>query len=111
MTYYRATSEGQIEMTPDEIAEFEASRGPAHDPIPDMVTMRQARAALLESGLLQSVNAAIAGMPGNDGDLARISWEYSQHVERNWPLVSMLRASLGLTESQINNLFVSASKL
>lgn len=111
MKYYRATSAGQIEMTPEEIIEFEKSRGPAHEPTPLVVTMRQARIALLNAGLLQAVNASIAAMPGTDGEKARIDWEFSQYVERNWQLVSLLAIDLGLSPVQVDDLFVAASKL
>lgn len=79
--------------------------------IPSTVTMRQARLALLQSGLLAQVNDAVAGMPGADGDAARIEWEFSSTVERNRPLVQGLAATLGLTNTQLDNLFVLAGSL
>lgn len=84
---------------------------PPPPPIPEVVTMRQARLALLQSGLLAQVNTAIANMSGIDGDAARIEWEFSNTVERNQPLVQSLIGALGLTEAQLDDLFTLAATL
>lgn len=88
----------------------------AHDPnratsVPQLVTMRQARLALLQNGMLTQVNTAVANMPGAAGDAARIEWEFSSAVERNHPLVQSLIGALGLTESQLDDLFRLAATL
>lgn len=79
--------------------------------IPASVTMRQARLALLQSGLLAQVNAAVAAMPGVEGDAARIEWEFSGTVERSRPLLQSLATALGLTEAQLDGLFTLAATL
>jgi len=79
--------------------------------VPTKVTMRQARRALLAAGLLTQVNAAIAGMTGAAGDAARIDWEFSSEVQRNWPLVAALQPALDLTDAQLDSLFLAASQL
>lgn len=79
--------------------------------IPQSVTMRQARLALLQQGKLSAVNAAIAALPGADGDAARIEWEFSSTVERNRPLVQALAATLEMTEPQLDDLFTLAASL
>lgn len=63
------------------------------------VTMRQARLALLQSGLLANVEAAITD------PAAKIEWEYALTVDRNSPLVSSLSVGLGLTQQQLDDLF------
>lgn len=75
------------------------------------VSMRQSRLALLGAGLLASVNAAIAAMPGVEGEAARIEWEYATEVRRESSLVVGLSAALGLTGAQMDDLFLSASAL
>lgn len=75
------------------------------------VTMRQARLALLGAGLLPTVNAAIAAMPGAQGDAARIEWEYSQEVQRDRGLGSALGSQIGMTEAQLDALFTAAAAL
>tara|TARA_R110000782_G_scaffold114830_1_gene204970 strand:- start:454 stop:930 length:477 start_codon:yes stop_codon:yes gene_type:complete len=75
--------------------------------IPRSVTMRQARLALLSAGLLPAVEDAIAGA----GPAAKIEWEYAQEVERAAGLVPTMGAALGMTEAQLDALFIKASEL
>lgn len=75
------------------------------------VTMRQARLALLGANLLTTVNAAIAAMPGAQGEAARIEWEYSQEVQRDRGLVSALGTQMGMTEAQLDALFAVAAAI
>ena len=84
---------------------------PVADPVPEVVTMRQARLALLGAGLLDQVNTAIASMPGAEGDAARIEWEYASTVDRHGPTVLALAPALGLTDTQIDELFRQAATL
>lgn len=80
-------------------------------PVPLAVSMRQARLALLGAGILATVNGAIAAMPGIDGDAARIEWEFAQEVRRDSPLVQSLVPALGMTDAQLDALFVHAATL
>lgn len=79
--------------------------------VPSAVTMRQARLALLDAGLLTSVNNAVAAMTGTAGEAARIEWEYAMDVVRTSPLVVNLSAALGLTSEQLDSLFTVAAAL
>lgn len=80
--------------------------------VPAVVTMRQARIALLRAGLLSQVDAAIAAMPAETGgDEARITWAYGAEVRRDGPLIGQLAPGLGLTDEQIDNLFIEAATL
>jgi hypothetical protein len=79
--------------------------------VPESVTMRQARLALLSAGLLGQVEAIIAAMPGTEGDAARIEWEYAATVERGNPLFAALAPALGLTDADIDQLFIAAARL
>ncbi len=79
--------------------------------VPVAVTMRQARLALLQAGMLATVNGAIAAMPGAAGDAARIEWEFSSEVQRHKPLVLALAPLLGLDDAQLDALFVQAASL
>lgn len=79
--------------------------------VPEVVTMRQARLALLGADLLAQVNTAVANMPGAEGDAARIEWEYAQEVRRDSPLVAALSAAFGWTSAQLDDLFTEGAKL
>jgi hypothetical protein len=76
-------------------------------PVPQSVTMRQARLALFAAGLLDSVTTAIAGA----GSAAQIEWEYAATVERASGLVPSMATALGMTDVQIDALFIAASTL
>ena len=89
-------------------ADIEAKRVAS---VPKVVTMRQARLALLGAGLLPGVTAAINAMGSPMKEAAQIEWEYSQTVERQRGFVLLLGAALGLTELQLDNLFVAAGAL
>lgn len=80
--------------------------------VPQRVTMRQARLALHGAGLLDDVEAAIDAISdADDRAAARITWDHSQEVVRNNGLVAQLAPALGLTDVQIDALFVSAATL
>ena len=84
---------------------------PPVEPVPQVVTMRQARLALLVAGLLGRVNDALAAMPDVEGEAARIEWEYATTVERDSPLIAGLAGALGLDDGAIDALFISAGKM
>lgn len=79
--------------------------------IPQSVTMRQARLALLGAGMLSQVEATIAALPEPDRTAATIEWEYSQEVQRHNGFVAMLGPMLGLDDAQLDALFVQAATL
>jgi len=79
--------------------------------IPQEVTMRQARLALLGAGLLSGVDAAIASLPSPTKEAASIEWEYAAVVQRSSGLVPAMATALGMTEAQIDALFVAAAAL
>lgn len=79
--------------------------------IPTEVTMRQARLALLGANLLASVDAAIAALSEPAKSAALIEWEYSSAVQRHNGFVSLLAPALGLTEGQLDDLFIAAAQL
>ena len=96
------------------IAEIEATYvepEPAPPYVPSVVTMRQARLALLGAGLLSSVDAAIDSLPSPQTEVARIEWEYATEVQRSSGLVPMMVVALGLDDAALDALFVAAAAL
>jgi hypothetical protein len=79
--------------------------------IPASITMRQARLILLQYGLLDTINKIIADMQGEQGDVARITWEYSQTVESANPLFDIITEIARMTLDQKNKMLLEASKL
>lgn len=90
---------------------LDASTAAMTPPVPTEVTMRQARLALLGAGLLSQVDAAIASLPEPDKSAALIEWEYAAVVQRNSGLVPAMGTALGMTEAQLDALFVTAATL
>lgn len=101
-------SPGLVPMSP---AEVESHLNPSvgQPAVPNRVTMRQARLALLGAGLLDDVEAAINALPGDQGKAARIEWDYSSEVHRDKPFVIQLGTALGLNNEQLDELFVTAA--
>jgi hypothetical protein len=82
------------------------------EPVPNEVTMRQARLALLGAGLLDSVEPALAEIADvTTRRAAEIAWEYSTEVQRDDALVMQLAGALGLTADQVDDLFRAAATL
>ena len=79
--------------------------------VPGAVTMRQARLALLSAGLLSQVDIEIGALLSPQKEAAQIEWEYSQEVQRHNGFVSLLAPALGLTEAQLDQLFITAGGL
>ena len=76
--------------------------------VPQVVTIRQARLALNQVNLLDSISAVIAG--SNDKAL-QIEWEFCTEVKRSWPALVALQPALGLTDREIDDLFILAATL
>ena len=79
----------------------------ARNPVPQQVTMRQARLALLSAGLLDDVEMVIAAA----GRAAQLEWEYAAVVDRSNPAVAAVQQQKALTDAQIDDLFREAAKL
>ena len=76
-------------------------------PVPQQVTRRQAKLAMLGAGILSQVEAAVS-----QADAAsQIEWAEAQAFERNHPLIASLASQLGLPEEQVDDLFRKAATL
>lgn len=84
---------------------------PEPEPVPQSVTMRQARLALLSAGLLDAIDAGIAAMPSPQREAAQIEWDYATDVQRDNPLVAGLAEAMGMTSEDIDGLFIAASQI
>lgn len=74
--------------------------------VPQSITMRQARLYLLSLNLLDEVEVIVA-----QNRAWYIEWEYANEVLRTNQLIPTLQQSLGLSDSDIDNMFIEASKL
>jgi hypothetical protein len=73
--------------------------------VPNAVTPFQAKAALLQAGLLDAVNTALVNAPA----LTKLAWAEATEFRRNSPTVLTLAGVLKLTDKQLDDLFIAAS--
>lgn len=81
-------------------------------PVPQEVTRAQGKAALIGAGLWQSTLDFIAAIPdAMDRALAEVSINDTQYWSRDSPFLNSAKDNLGLTDEQLNELFITASKI
>jgi hypothetical protein len=103
------------QMTPEareawglvELPEPTPPETPAPPTIPTVVTPRQARLALLAAGKLTEVEAVIAAAD----PAIKITWEYALEIRRDDPLIAAMAGGIGLTEAELDALFVAAAQI
>lgn len=76
-----------------------------------VVSMRQARLALLAQNYLSLVEDAIELIPEPDKSKVQIEWEYASIVERTSEWVSIMQPALGLDDEAMDDLFEFAATL
>lgn len=80
--------------------------------VPQVVTRRQARQALLLAGLLDNVQPAIDAIPDPvQRQMAQIEWDDSLEFQRTRPLLVQLGSAIGLDDVGLDALFVAAKGL
>lgn len=85
---------------------------PASAPMPSVpvvVTRLQAKAALLQAGLLDAANAHFAQAAADP--MARLAWAEATTFERDSRLVAATAAALNLSSAQVDDLFRTASEI
>jgi hypothetical protein len=73
--------------------------------VPQIVSPRQARLALLAAGVLDQVQAAVDAA----GGATKIAWEYATEINRTDPLILSIGAALNFSPEQIDTLFKYAA--
>nr|BBJ05140.1 hypothetical protein YBY_29890 [Marinobacter nauticus] len=71
------------------------------------VTRYQAKAALLDAGLLDQCEAIVAG---SDDPQLKIAWQEAGFIRRS-AFVDYVGAQLNMTPEQLDQLFIAASKI
>lgn len=85
---------------------------PASGPVvPQRVPMLNAHLVLIETGLMPALRTFLDAMPGTEGDMARAQFEMALTMARNHPLVLDIPAALGVTEAEVDQLFITAGAL
>lgn len=76
-------------------------------PVPTEVSAAQGRLALLQAGVLEALEAWITAQPR----ATQIEYSSRGTWRRDWPLVAAGAMALGLTEGQVDDLFILADTL
>jgi hypothetical protein len=100
----QATYGGQVY---DATANTLSPAPPPAPTVPQVVSPKQARIALLNAGLLDQVQAAVDAA----GGATKIAWEYATEISRTDPLIETLAQSLQLTDAQVDQLFTAAAQI
>ena len=91
--------------------EFTAPEAPPAS-VPNRVTRRQGRQALLLAGLLDDVQTVLDAIADDtERGMAQIEWDDAQDFERSNPTLQALAAGLGLDSAALDALFVQAAAL
>ena len=75
--------------------------------VPRSIPMHAARITLRRHGLLAAANAAAQAAGGEVLD----AWEYAPSIARSSPTMKGVQAALGLSEADVDALFVAATDL
>lgn len=77
--------------------------------VPMQVTIYQGRAALINAGLFDRVKTAVDNL--GHASLAYQAFEYANHWHRDSPFIAQLAAALGLTDAEVDELFIAAAQM
>lgn len=96
----------RVEMTPEELAEWEAGQT---DPAPVILRVEKRqilKAAYQAHGITEEQIDAIITDPED-----RIDWRHATHVSQDHDLIGALQQALGLTDAEVQALFELAQTL
>lgn len=98
------------DATPEEMKELQQI-GKAKN-IPQIITARQLRLMLISKGIsLQRIASIIEALPPEQRDIAKVSWEYAHTFERNNPMLLQVAEAIGITEEELNDIFIQGNLL
>ena len=78
-------------------------------PIPQSVTRFQALATLSAAGHLPAIRTYINTL--DQDNITRLAWEAATEWERTSPTLAALATMLGLTDTEVDDLFVAAAQV
>lgn len=113
MARFKTTVNGSIPFTKEEEIEWDNMEAQylidsQKIVVPQTLTPRQIRMQLTNSGLRQQVEDMVA----NSNDYAlKDWWEYSIDYNRDNPILKDMATQLGLTDEQLDTMFIEASRL
>jgi hypothetical protein len=82
-----------VPMTPEEEAAFEATRSVEPDPVPQVISRFQGRAALLAMGKLDAADALVAA---SSNPLVKMAWAEVSEFHRDSATLNAMAAEIGV---------------
>jgi len=80
--------------------------------LPKVVSQRQLRTQLRLNGFdLNDVQTVIDSLPEPNKTIAQVAWDYAITFELESPLLRNLAYALGMTDEDVDNIFINASQL
>lgn len=76
-----------------------------------VISPRQMRRYLLKIGKLSDILSILDTLPGEEGEIARIEWEYSTEIHRDNPLTIIIGTMIGIDSSALDAAFAEAATL
>jgi hypothetical protein len=111
-TLFKIVNGERIAMTAGEASAFLASQpGTNLNPVPQSVTPRQARRALLTWGITAAQVTAFIDAIEDEQEkaTAQIDWEYATEIRRDNPLIAAFAAYLEKTTEEVDDFFRDAA--
>ncbi|MXN30026.1 hypothetical protein [Delftia sp. CH05] len=100
------------EKTIAEVAEAHLPTPGETLPVPLTITRAQGKAALIQAGLWPQVLAFVAGIEDpNEKLLAEVALNDTVNWERSSPFLARVAVALGLSEQQLDELFIAAAAI
>lgn len=93
-----------LEMGPSDYVEADPARVLQQERDGMVASRFQAMAALLQAGLLDQAKAAV----GKSSPIAQLAWSEATEFRRNGPMMIEIANGLGLSDDQIDDLFLAA---
>ena len=106
---FNQVDEDMLDLTEEEVVEIRALI--VEEPIPN-ISLRQCKELLIETDRYQDVLDVIDGIEDHKQKMLITNyWENSQEFERNHKYLAMITAGLGMTKEEVDEFFITASKL
>lgn len=101
-------------LVPMSEAEVDAHINPPPPPpsVPDFVSRAQGKAALIQAGKWPNVLAYVEGIEdATERALAEVALNDTQTWRRDSPFLASVTAALGLSDAEVDDLFIAAAKI
>jgi hypothetical protein len=92
------------------VPDTDAINAKARQHIPTKVPMASAKVIIARKNLMSAVNAAIDSLEEPQKTEMRIVFENATVVERGSPFMAAMQAALGLTDEQLDQMFIEAAE-